>query len=598
MIKISLRRNNTVDFGHRRTIMGTVLFVFLLLLHFSCAKRQINDRFSRLANDFLDNYWTFYPIKASMMGLHDFDNQMDNWEKDAINKRTKKLHDFQQQLNNIDSTLLTNQNKIDYIILQHQIKAEFWELKSKRPWENNATFYNDILKQAILGITSNEHLSSEHKCKNLINRLKQFPGVILLAEENLVKPKRLSVDLAIEQVIPLQFMLTSEITKIVHQCPEWQDSLLFYNNLVSDSLINYSNYLKKELLLSSEKEQPIGEDLYLQILKDFYQIDWTIDKIIAEAEKERHWCYQQIVDISTDLHQKYFPKQGTVPLSDKRMVEKVLDRLSDKYKADNLLIDLVNKINEDIKIFIETKEIFKIPEDYKLNIVRTPEWEDSYPLVYLKTPGPFENEQKYFYCLKSPTDNLNWLDQISFSRRFNKSRLEVLTIQNVLPGKLLLSTELNKHRSVVRKVFRDKNLTAGWPLYAGFIMTETGYGGYDLRIRLQNLILYLQEVVSLLMDFKYHTSQITAQQAIFKLVDESFMNLNQAQFKLTQIQLNPARQISPFWGYIQLRNIFRECRLLAGNYFDRTMLWERMLNNGAIPLPLLRKKLKYDIKNK
>jgi len=76
------------------------------------------------------------------------------------------------------------------------------------------------------------------------------------------------------------------------------------------------------------------------------------------------------------------------------------------------------------------------------------------------------------------------------------------------------------------------------------------------------------------------------------------MNINQAQFKLTQIRLNPAQQISPFLGYIQLRNIFRECRLLAGNYFDRTVLWESMLNNGAIPLPVLGKKLKHDIKNK
>lgn len=543
-------------------------------------------------DEFIEQYFRFNPVKATLFGNHKFDNQLNSLTNETINYQLKQLQKFQQRLNNIDSTLLSEQNKIDYIILAQVIDTQFWELKDYRLWESDATFYNNIFKYAVIGITKSNTIPLNIRCKNLFARLKQFPVLIHQAKHNLVSPTRLSIEYAINQLSSLTYQLSSEISKVAHNSSVWQDSLLFYDKLVSDSLSNYSTFLEKELLIKATLTNPIGEELYPQILKNRYHIKWTTKEIIARANEEYQKCYQQVVDISNQLYKEYYQRSRSYKISERKIIEEVLDNIYNNYAQDELLVDLVNDIIEDIKRFISVKELINLPDDYILHIVRTHESDPNQELAYLDVPGPLESKQEYYYYLKSLPKDKNWLEQISFLKMFNKSVLQVLIMQDILPGKLLMFSRFNEHPSLIRAIFRDEIFIAGWPFHAGLMMLDAGYEGYDLKIKLIHSLYYLRAVVRAIIDVQYHTSQISQNEALSILVRDGIVDINQARDNLNQIMLNPCRQLLPFLGYVQIKSLYNESRLLEGNYFSRTKFWKRLLSYGAIPLSLLSKKIK------
>lgn len=567
--------------------------IIAIIMVVSCAKNQANKKLLQLADEIINEYFKFHPVQATLLGKHDFDRQVDNWDKNHINKRINQLLEFQRRLNRIDSTLLIEQNKIDYAILQQQLRSEMWELKIDRPWENDATFYNTILKQAIIGITLHKHFSINQQCQSLSARLQQFPRFLQQAKQNLKVPYRLSIKHAVEQILSLNYLLTSETTRIASRC----DSLLFYHKIVVDSLNNYRNLLEKVLLPISKNEGPTGKGRYLEILKNRYQIDVTVDEIMASAEKEHRWCHQQILNTSKKLFENLFPKESLNKPFEIQNIEKVLDVIYNNYPQNELLIEYTNEIIENIERFIITKDIFDLPAIDTLYVERTPGWDDSFDLVYLFAAGPFEKKQAHFYFLKSLPMELNWLDQISFLKKFNKSTLQVLTIHHVFPGRLLQISQVNHHASIVRKIFYDKNFIAGWPLMAGFLMIDEGYGGYDLKIKLVHLLNYLQTVISTIVDVKYNLGQLTEADAFAMLTKEGLMDSELAENTLARIKLNPAQNLSSFWGYHQLKEIYQTMQLLKGDYFSHSMFWKELLTEGAIPLPMLRNKLIHGIQN-
>lgn len=69
----------------------------------------------QFSNDFLDWYYSTYPITATWIGIHDYDSRMNEVSLESIAKNRAALEKFQLRLSDFNPDKFSIKNKIDYI---------------------------------------------------------------------------------------------------------------------------------------------------------------------------------------------------------------------------------------------------------------------------------------------------------------------------------------------------------------------------------------------------------------------------------------------------------------------------------------------------
>ena len=69
------------------------------------------------------NYSRFYPVRATDLGLHDFDDRLAHYTHDLVSQEIDSLEMFQNKLTAIDFEALTTDERIDYLLL----RSNLWE---------------------------------------------------------------------------------------------------------------------------------------------------------------------------------------------------------------------------------------------------------------------------------------------------------------------------------------------------------------------------------------------------------------------------------------------------------------------------------------
>src|SRR5205809_4148173 len=81
-----------------------------------------DDRFQKLAKDYIEGLLQANPEYATSLGDHRFDDQLTDYSDGAVDKELKRAKEFKQQLEAFsDLTKLTGPNRIDVRLLKDNI---------------------------------------------------------------------------------------------------------------------------------------------------------------------------------------------------------------------------------------------------------------------------------------------------------------------------------------------------------------------------------------------------------------------------------------------------------------------------------------------
>src|SRR3954453_15403063 len=97
-----------------------------------------DDRFQKLAKDYIEGLLVANPEYATSLGDHRFDDKLTDYSPEAIAKELKRAQDFKQQLEGFsDLTKLTGPNKIDVRLLKDNIDNQIFGLEELKEYEWN-----------------------------------------------------------------------------------------------------------------------------------------------------------------------------------------------------------------------------------------------------------------------------------------------------------------------------------------------------------------------------------------------------------------------------------------------------------------------------
>lgn len=214
------------------------------------AMADVDRRFDRLVDEFLLSYFMSQPVRATRLGLREYDAGFPTTDSFFIEDWGRKLGDFSARLDRLDAARLTPDRRSDHALLSRRIRQERADIETVAPWRHDPRLYVGIVSDGIHALVDHDFAALEDRTWNVVARLTGIPDLCRHARRNLVDVPSEWTRQAIDQAADLGRFLANELAGRV--MPMRDPALIeeFEHHLASatGAVAEYRHWLKTDLL--------------------------------------------------------------------------------------------------------------------------------------------------------------------------------------------------------------------------------------------------------------------------------------------------------------------------------------------------------------
>jgi uncharacterized protein (DUF885 family) len=547
-------------------------------------------RLARHFKEFLDEEFRHRPLEATRAGDHRFDLLLEDVSakaRAATRERLQKtLRDLPQR---IDYKQLSRPGQIDYEIWQHHLKRELWLADNTDPFANDPRVYNEYISDSVYLLLTQ---STEPKPVNLRNaaaRITLIPRIIEAAKENIKNPPKVLAEVAIRQLRGAISFYEQGIYEMAGETPQLSELRAPSQRLVP-ILRDYLQFLEADVLPRASGEWRLGKARFAEKFAIDLDAGIPAEEVLKEAEAEADRVEAEMYVVARQLWSQIFPKK-TIPADDadgkRRIIRAVLDEVSKEHgQAQDLVKDATATVAR-IKAFIREKNILRLPEPDRCQIIEMPEFQRGFSIAYLNPAPPLDAKASSFYAISPPPRDWDEHKVKSFLQEYNRHMLQLLTIHEAYPGHYVQLEYSNRNPSLIRKVLYSGVFAEGWAVYTEQVMLDEGYGGGDLKLRLNQLKWYLRAVCNAILDYRMHCTGMTDEEALYLLVVRAFQSEGEAILKIQRAKQSSCQLSTYFVGRMAFQRLRRRVQSELGERFELGPYHESVLAHGTLPVKYL-----------
>jgi len=579
------------------TIVALVLMNIGILLS---EQNEEDSKFEKFIQAYLDEMWKFYPTAATLAGFHKYDDDLENLSSRSIEKRHEALDSFNQEVvSKIDKFKLSPELQTDHGMIIDALDLELFNHESLIPWEYDPFFYNTIFSNCIRTLLTKEFAPLDARAKSAADRLKELPKLIKQAKENLKTPPRIFTETAIKQFPAILNFYKNELPQLIAQVPAASKSKLESSlTKVIPALEDYQNFLQNELLFRSTGNFRLGQQTHRQLIRLTYQQSIPLEELVARSKADYNNIRREMVLICIPFFKIMYsdidPDQLGATRSEEEvrniMIKGVMDKIKGEHVTKDEFMDQIKVTAGEIKNFLLKNELLELPEE-ELNIEAMPLESQGISWTNLICPGLYESLGPYTSQITPFPDDWGEEQVTSFLEEYNNFLLYFWTVRKIYPGQFVPYFYTKKYPSLIRKMYPNMPLIKGWPIYIEDMLVDSGFGNYDLRLRLNQLKLYLKAVIDFQLDFNIHEGGMTKEQALAYMTRGGFQTQAEAERKWNRIILNPGDGAVPYVGIQEIMDIEKEYKKFKGDAFSQREFLLKLLSYGALPIRHLRARI-------
>lgn len=559
---------------------GPALFV-ALVLPFACSESsgpEVSPEDQILearAKEYFDARFRFYPVQATMVGVHDGDADLGRFSASHLKSRVAELRDFRQRLLGIDLTKLSRPAFIDSLLLTNAVKTEIFELEEIESWQRSPRFYSDVLR---LGIWSLFQPGAPTRLDALLSRLNQIPSLLESATQNIDSLSPILIEDGIAELRNGQEQLGG-LEAVLDGSYRATDDLLRGQIEVAslaalDSIEEFIVHLETNVARSEAQSFRLGEDM-LRVLLLYGEMDETpLDEIRWLAERQLGETKQRIREIATTTNSEL-----SLPM--------LLAEVSSQRLEREEVLPYAVELLQDLRQFALKKDLAEV-----LTYAADPAVEavPSLPgggLGKLHVPGPAESTGQAVLRLAMPSAQT---PSVGGLLPFDPYMLQLLSIREVYPGNYLrfLSRNESANRlSGLRRLLTSRANREGWAHYAEEMFLDEGYGSADPLLRLVQLHRALLELCRLVTTILIHAEGLSLETAAQIFVNEAFLDTTVAEREVRAIAADPTRMSAAF-GKLQILKLRSDYVNVGAETKTLREFHDAFLACGEPPLRLVR----------
>ena len=271
--------------------------------------------FEKFKADYIYAMWAMNPISASYQGVHDYDDKLPIPNEARKQFQLKFAEEWLSELNTFDYDLLNEADKIDFHLIEDDLKNTSFYTNDFKSEEWNPASYN--IGGAFFQVINYQKNSLDKRLEDINAKLDYVDAYYAQAKENLKTPTEVHTNLAIQQLegsksifsITLLDSLTAS-TKDEAFKKEFEAKIEKTISAIDD----YKSFLQTEYLDKKEdkttfKSFRIGKELYGKKFDAEIQSAYSAYEIFEAAVEEKSDLHEKMFRLSELLWEKYFGEQ-------------------------------------------------------------------------------------------------------------------------------------------------------------------------------------------------------------------------------------------------------------------------------------------------
>ncbi len=522
---------------------------------------------------FDDVYFKFNPTAGTSAGFHQYDPQLEDYSKAAVDAQVHALRAAEKQFSAL-------REDPDRDLILNYIRATLLNLDQVRPWEKNPDFYSSGVTNSIFVIMSRTFAPADERLRSVMAREGQFTAVFAAARANLKNPPHIYTEVAIEQLPGIISFFQSDVPAAFKQVtdPTLLAAFKKSNDGVIDLLKSYQSFLQNELLARSHGDFRLGAKLYSKKLLYEEMVDLPLGRLleIGMADLRRN--------------QEAF-KETAAKIDPSKTPQQILEETTHDHPAPDHLLQSFRDVLGGLKDYINAKHIITIPSPVLPILEETPPFMRALTTASMDTPGPYETVAKEaFFNVTLPEPSWTPKEVEEHMEGFNRGTIISTAIHEAYPGHYVQFLWLQGIHSKVRKLLGANSNAEGWAHYCEQMMLDEGYGNGDLKLRLGQLQDALLRDARYIVGIQMHTGHMTYQQGIDFFVNEGYQTRTNGERETKRGTSDPTYLYYTL-GKLEIMKLRGDYKQMRGSAYTLEEFHDRFMREGWPPIKIVRKAL-------
>lgn len=546
--------------------------------------------FTDLRDHFLSTYFGFYPTFASTLGLHQYDDQIEDYSVSSRTEYLDALLEYRAALTKMtDHPRMSDHpdklTRFEYQAVVWKVNDEIFRMTEFRDYEWNPMVYNDQLELSHL--LDREFAPLEERLRSVIMRLRAYPRVLAVARQNLKsRLDRTIVEIGLTALegrldqldrLPKEYLTGNEPPKQIEDLNEAVQSarmaIASFIQAVKDVVLPHAMYDSFRL----------GADLLQRYIQSAELVPETLDELLEKGRREMDRLTVKLMDICQSLEPGSSPK------------EVFHTYVETEHFSERTILRETSSMLERIRAFVVRKGLISIPSEVRCKVQETPP-HMRWAFAAMNSPGAFEQiATEAFYYVTLPDRHWEEPKRKEYLHSLNRSVLEVVSIHEAYPGHYTHFLHLQNIESKVGKAFWSYAFLEGWAHYTEEMMLEAGYGEGDDRIQ----IAYIQEALIRLcryiVSIELHSGHMTLSEAQHLFEEKALMRPVAARKEAERAVFDPGYLFYTL-GKFQIRELRARLERLAserasrsgnGSGFSLYDFHNELLSYGTAPVRII-----------
>lgn len=562
-----------------RTVISSVLISLLIGFPAGPVQAKKSRTFQDVCLNVLESLQSFYPVRATEMGIHAYDFHLADYSKKSVKSMIKKLKGYEKALYKYKKSNLEDYQRLNYKLVKSYVDVAILDLERIRWHRTSPQLYVDEAVQGLYLLTISAHAPLNEKRVAMMARMKAVPGLLATAMKNLKHPPPIYIEAAQESLESGQVFYRDVAGELMSKFPEQADQILKVSTAAREAMTDFATWLS-ELTPGEPTSFAIGRKNFDYKLTNEYFLDFDSDsllrignRLLAEADR----AYREYETNIEKNHQNGADSVFVPP----------------SFSRDDILA-YYSWETAQVRLFLEESSFITVPDDIApVKTVETPAFlRTMITGIAYQPAGPFDSiQQGIFYVRPVPED----LDRRQLEARFRYSHRRGFRgsiVHEAYPGHHLQMQLAGRHPDPVRRWAYNIMMIEGWALYCEEAIYHHGLFGEEDPVQWLGVLGGIRfRAMRIVADVMLHTGQLTYEECVDWACDAlQITSESDKQFVRREIRrytMAPTYQMSYLMGKREIMKLREAAMARDGDTFDLRAFHDVLLAEGSIPPALM-----------
>jgi len=515
-----------------------------------------------------------HPQWAVFQGRHEYDGQLPDWSRAAIEKEIARLHQQRDEAMAYADDQMTAEQLYQREYLVSRVDQDlFWMEKARYPFRNPEYYFgwmSDSLDPSPY--IALDYAPLEQRMRAFTLYLQNVPRAVAQIRENLEMPMpRTWLQLGIDGFGGYADYFREDVPAVwaAVDDEDLQQEFASANAEAIEAMQDLTDWLKSNMPNATE-DFALGPDLFREMLWDTERVDISLEELEAIGRADMARNLQNLDDACAE----YAPGQS---------LQNCFAKMSSNKPNEDSVQSAREQLQE-IRKFIVQEDLVSIPGTEEAKVDEAPPYARS-NFAYINIPGAWEKNQPSVYYISPP--NPAWSEEVQADYIAGEADLLFTSVHEVWPGHFLNFLHANRAPFFYGRVFVGYAFAEGWAHYTEEMMIEAGLRDGDPETRIGQISNALLRDARFLSTIGLHTKGWSVEDSERFFMEEGFQSEGTAIQQAARGTYDPA-YLNYTMGKLMIKRLRDDWTATRGGRKAWREFHDTFLSYGGPPIPLVR----------